>query len=286
MTAPTLGRKLAGLFCLLFALLGLCGCGETDPVCGHYLLLEAEENGLTLEPPEASLTLENGGRGSFTLAGESGAVVWRRSGDTLTILGKEKRLTAREEEGLLTVTDGESMTLIFVREEQADARREELRQRREALARQRELWLGDWYGWWRVENAEGSLEDTWYDLCARFALLEDGSLSLILWDEDQTAEKPMAKLRLALREDGNLTPVDGYFWFTDPGEYWVLGQTDGCIRLAGRHEGEKERFDYLLCLRRWGDRWDGAAQKPYYYETWYLPLLKQGEAMPDEIRKP
>ena len=271
------------ILCMLLALLSLCGCGEERVFYGLYVLVDAQSNGISLDVPACTLDLEGFGHGSMELEGDRGSVSWKSRDGSLSLRGKNAAFSGSAEDGRLVVSDGDGLTLTFIRQEQLAAYREENARREAALSESRENWLGDWYGWWRIENTAGSLEDTWYDLCARFALLEDGSLSLILWDEDQSAAKPMAKLRLALRTDGTLVPVDGYFWFMEPGETWVLGQSDGCIRLAGHHAGEGESFDYLLCLRRWGDDWKGAAQKPYYYDTWYQPLLKQGAEMPDKM---
>ena len=42
----------------------------------------------------------------------------------------------------------------------------------------------------------------------------------------------------------------------------------------------------MIYLRPWGSRWPGSEdEKPYYYESWYLPLIEAGEAMPDKIGK-
>ena len=56
-------------------------------------------------------------------------------------------------------------------------------------------------------------------------------------------------------------------------------------------EGEYEAvgrggFHYVIYLRPWGSRWPGGKEEqPYYYETWYLPLIEAGEPMPETIGK-
>ena len=50
-------------------------------------------------------------------------------------------------------------------------------------------------------------------------------------------------------------------------------------------------FDYSIYLRPWGRTWEdiNATQPgllPYFYYDWYLPMLAQGESMPDKFSAP
>ena len=75
---------------------------------------------------------------------------------------------------------------------------------------------------------------------------------------------------------GNTTPPK------DEGA-WTRSIADGELVLQGRHSGEEQQFDFTLCLRPWGEIWPQDSQRPYYYETWYLPLIEAGEPMPDQM---
>ena len=109
-------------------------------------------------------------------------------------------------------------------------------------------------------------------------------MTLLLWDEDQSAEEPMGWVRLRLEEDGSAISEDGYFWFMPLTEgAWTLMPEKEELSLQGRHSGEEQRFDFSLCLRPWGSIWPQEEQRPYYYESWYLPLIEAGEAMPDTM---
>ncbi len=268
------------VICLLLC---LCACGEPAPEAGLYVLTEMRSDRFSLEPPESFLRLDTGGRGAFSLGEESGGLTWGSDGAGISLNINGRLFSASLEEGILRFQDEDAVLFVYVREDLAPAYLERLETERERRSELQEKWLGDWYGWWQLDQSEGSLADTWYDLCARFSLQNDGELYLTLWDEDQSAKEPMAELRLEPLDNGTLVPAEGYFWFTEPDENWVLGQTDGCIRLAGQHDGEGEQFDYEICLRPWGVLWEETEKTPYYYEDWYLPLIEKGKPMPERM---
>ena len=171
-----------------------------------------------------------------------------------------------------------------IREDLAEAYTAALERRRAVASAQQSFWKGDWYGWWRIDGAEGELGDTWYDLCARLTAQPDGSMHLLLWDEDQRAAQPMAEARLFFNEDDSATATEGYFWFMPlEGADWTMQLADGRITMAGHHEANGESFDYSLCLRPWGELWKDENERPYYYESWYLPLIRAEESMPDRM---
>ena len=40
----------------------------------------------------------------------------------------------------------------------------------------------------------------------------------------------------------------------------------------------------MIYLRPWGSKWPGSAdEQPFYYGSWYLPMIEKGETMPDVI---
>lgn len=155
---------------------------------------------------------------------------------------------------------------------------------------------GDWYGWWKMENTSGDwakMYGYWWDCCAEAQ--EDGeSVRLLLWDEDLPKETLLAVLRLESEKDGALRCAGGEFLS-------AVMEEDGC-EIELKQEGEEKfltitghydavvkegSFDYSIFLRPWGQRWEDAEEDelPYYYESWYLPLIEDGEEMPDEIGK-
>ncbi len=281
-----LWMRAAAAVLLALLCLALGGCGEQDPNAGSYVCAELWSGRIALETPEALLQLEQGRFGHLTLNGETGPVRWLREGETLTLEMSGELLSGTVADGVIRLRSEAGLTLVFVREELAASYLEEAAARQEARDAVLDLWTGDWYGWWEISGSPDTalLADTWYDLCARFTPCPDGTLRLRLWDEDQSSEKPMGELILRPGEDGSLVSEEGFFWFDEPGEgSWTLRQKDGRIDYTGRHEAGGESFSFTLALRRWGTRWSEGERRPYYYESWYLPLLEAGEEMPGKM---
>ncbi len=277
-------RGLAAALCLLL-LLCLCGCGEAEPEIGRYLCLELRNRGVPMETPESTLMLDRGGYARLELEGEGGAVHWSRTNGGLNLTVDGRTVPGIWEDGVLRLETDEGTSLLYVREDLAEDYRARLEQERAELAAWQAPWSGDWSGWWRVDNSEGELGNTWYDLCARLTPKPDGSVYLLLWDEDQSTSEPMAEV--ILRPNGETAAVaeDGYFWLEPlAGAEWSLQLADGRLTRAGRHEAGDEHFDYSLCLRPWGERWDDPNERPYYYESWYLPLIEAGKSLPDRMQ--
>ena len=128
---------------------------------------------------------------------------------------------------------------------------------------------------------------SWYDCCARLTRFEDSAYLLTLWDEDGSADQPLASVVFRDEEDGRLISLYGSWLYNDisfggwemsfPGEILCMEDL--------MHDAEGTVFTYSFYLRSWGDRWEGCPpeQLPFYYDDWYLPLVKQGSAMPDRI---
>ena len=275
-----------GLLLCLFLILCLClsACGEPDPAVGAYTCVEILEDALPLVTPESTLVLERSGSARLEREGAGGAAHWNREGGEILLTVNGEVLRGPWEDGVLRLTGDDGLTLVYVREDRAEGYTEELARRRATVAAQQSLWKGDWYGWWRIDNAAGELADTWYDLCARLTAQPDGSMHLLLWDEDQSASRPMGEARLFFNEDDSATASEGYFWFMPlEGAGWTVRFADGRITLSGHHDAG-ESFDYSLCLRPWGEQWRDENERPYYYESWYLPLILAEESMPDSMK--
>ncbi len=279
-------RQRGMLLCLFVMIcLFLCGCGESEPEVGSYVCAEILDGALPLAMQESRLTLGKGGSARLERVEEGGAAHWNRDDDSFTLTVNGEVLSGHWEDGVLRLETPEGLTLVYVREDLAEAYTEQVTRRRATVAAQQSFWKGDWYGWWRIDNAEGELADTWYDLCARLTAQPDGSMYLLLWDEDQSASRPMGEARLFFNEDDSATAAEGYFWFMPlEGAEWTMQYADGRITLSGHHEAEVESFDYSICLRPWGEQWIDENERPFYYESWYLPLIRAEESMPDRMK--
>lgn len=88
-------------------------------------------------------------------------------------------------------------------------------------------------------------------------------------------------------EYGTLTSEGGYIfegelshtdWIIDP----ALMNYDNLICIDGWYEDADGSFHYAMYLRPWGTLWDDIAADspdnlPYYYDSWYLPLIEAGK---------
>ena len=161
-----------------------------------------------------------------------------------------------------------------------------------------EWWNGDWYGWWTMYDCSESYEDLdgmWWDAGAVVDISEDKTGTILIWDEDYPKDSPMSEVSVTLNEEGTgeygtLISEDGYFtdqyvehadWIIDPG----LVNYPDMICIEGYYENGEDSFYYDIYLRPWGTYWDDMAEedRPYYYDSWYLPLIEAGEPMPDVL---
>lgn len=162
-------------------------------------------------------------------------------------------------------------------------------------------WNGDWYGWWTVTGGDGEYEswnNQWWDCCANISIGADYTGKVIIWDEDLPQDNALSEANVALSaigtgEYGTLTSEGGYIfdgelshadWIIDP----ALMDYDNLICIDGWYEDGDGSFHYAMYLRPWGTLWDDIAADspdnlPYYYESWYLPLIEAGKSMPDTL---
>lgn len=159
-------------------------------------------------------------------------------------------------------------------------------------------WNGDWYGWWKMTSCTGEyvdMEGKWWDICGSIDVGEDHVGIVELWDEDYSRDDSMVSAAVSLNEAGTgeygtLYSEGGWFtdvalehadWIVDPG----LLNYDNLIVIDGWYEKGDDSYKYELYLRPWGYLWDDVDEDslPYYYTSWYLPLIEAGEAMPDSI---
>ena len=153
--------------------------------------------------------------------------------------------------------------------------------------RSAKTWSGNWYGWWKIEQSEGTLPVTWYDCCGSFALQQDGSLRFTVWDEDGSRSEPLGEILFQETDNHQFSSLSGYFLYEKitSGE-WILPQAGKELMLENfRHDANGERFTFTIYLRPWGAKWEDLAEKqrPFYYEDWYLIQVRENQPMPDRI---
>lgn len=150
----------------------------------------------------------------------------------------------------------------------------------------------DWYGWWKMDRCKGDwshMYGYYWDCCAVFSDAGGGAMELLLWDEDMPRGNCLSEARLE-KKDGVWQCKGGSFLDRELGasDWKITESEDACGRLLSV-EGEykavgKGGFHYVIYLRPWGSRWPGNAdERPYYYESWYLPMIEKGMSMPDVI---
>ena len=150
----------------------------------------------------------------------------------------------------------------------------------------------DWYGWWKMDRCSGDwarMYGYYWDCCAELETDGEGPLHLRLWDEDLPKETLLADALLT-EEEGVLSCRSGSFLDRALGEsdWTVTKSADACgtlLTLEGQYQAVgKGGFHYVIYLRPWGELWPGSEdEKPYYYESWYLPLVEADLPMPEKI---
>lgn len=265
------------LLLALSLLLCLSACGSADPVCGRYLCVGAEAEGIQMSAAllgeeSTALNLTADGRGTLTRGEAQGRLSWSREGDLLRLDVGGKLYDAELRDGLLLLQLEPGLSLRFAREDSMPAEEEQ--------AAPQSL---SWYGWWSVEGSTGSLPDSWRDCCACLTTGDYGA-ELRLWDEESSREEPLALVQLRW-EDGLIVSRSGWFLGTEIREgEWRLDPAAEETALSGAAQAGDERFSYEIRLRPWGARWEESGGRlPFRYEDWYLPLIEDGAAMPERI---
>ena len=161
-------------------------------------------------------------------------------------------------------------------------------------------WLGDWYGTWTVVNGTGDYEqyagESW-DCCGYINSNGENDFFLSIWDEDYNDYNNdcLAETQLVLRteyaygEHGAMQTTDdenNYFWtstlnsnswYIDPG----LLDYNHTFTIYSEITDENGTCEYMITLCKWGTEWDeNAGAYPEYYDTYFLPLMKEAVELP------
>ena len=282
-------KRLGLLFLIVLLALTLCGCGEKDENAGLYHCVEVRSGEEPLELADSVLNLDQGGYGELTIRGEQGAVRWTREGSELRVDVNGQVLAGTIENGLVSLEIPENITLVYAREDRAESYLAERAAERERQALLQAAWDGDWYGWWHIRHATGDWAGKYgyfWDCCAEIG--EDGLL--LLWDETLPKDNFLAETRLVTGENGISCRGGSMLDRELEPENWELLVSEDkegrLLTIRGRYDSVKTEggFSYEIFLRPWGSEWPGSANEvPYYYEDWYLPLIRAGKEMPDTI---
>ena len=295
------GRSLC-LLILLAALCGiLCGCGQAADVSGlsgSYDLAGAVDDGLVLTDRAAlsapiHFRLDPGGTGVVTDGEHTGRLTWSES-EGFVMVEAGGVLLGGNAEGteLLLKAAGTDTVLRFVpsarEEEDASSAAPAVEEDNgDAVYALKEKPAYTWYGWWKITDSDGGMPLSWYDCCARLDPVEDAVWRLRIWDEDGSAETPLADVTFRDEGEGHLGSLYGTFLYDEIafGE-WTLDIPCEVLCMEDiRHDADGTAFTCSFYLKSWGDRWKASPkeQLPFYFDDWYLDLLKEGAEMPDRI---
>ena len=258
-------------------------------------------------PEGCSLELMDWGQAWLELNGETFYCRWDIEGERLKLDFAGEICEAQLKDGACTIYFGaDSLEHVFIREGVKLPKAGEAEETGSELSERQLFWNGDWYGQWFISNASGKWLDQSgqsFDCFARFDVAADGSAVMIFWDELQSADEPIAKAELLISNNaensaaGTAVSTGGVFLLSELEEtQWSIdpnaGEFDSFFVVENAHyEGEDGSFDYSIYLRPWGRTWEdiNATQPgllPYFYYDWYLPMLAQGESMPDKFSAP
>jgi len=267
------------------------------------------------------MTLEDNHTGKITIGDVTDKLTWDIAENGISMECEDAELTAVLSDGKLIFETflGQAMKIVFASQDAAvttqtdsavvsEANETQTFTKDESAENQtvfQKYWNGDWYGWWIIDTGFGSysgMDDGtyWYDCCATIQIDENGNGTIDLWDEDGSRTDLMAYADISVgdgtTDDGCLMSESGMFydcevehadWIVDPGASDV-SDNDHMICIDGVYTdpaNEDDCFYYYIYLRPWGMEWDDVEEVnlPYSYDSWYLPCIQNGAAMPDAI---
>ena len=161
---------------------------------------------------------------------------------------------------------------------------------------------GDYFGWWIIDtvtlnsaNQEGNwwAEGNWWDCCAQVKINEDGTGTILFWDEDLPRDNALsdANFSVSVNEEGHLEFIATGGWFMDGGMSYadMVGSSDDVdsedgIWFAGQYTDPNNDFgfEYYIYLRPWGQDWKDFESDPNkagllpYEMDWYRGLIASG----------
>lgn len=307
---------------LVFILVSMLGGSGTasagGDVLGRYEGVRCFVDGIDIGAEDEWVELKSGGKARLHLLEDTYNGKWTLDGEDLTITESGDEYYGTLRDGVMTV-DFYGMSYTFAKEGAQVTEPSTVPAGTESrIPSNVQWWEGDWYGWWILQNGTGRWEevsDSFWDTCARIWVEDDGTGSIEFWDEDNEAGECFANADVSFTTEGTYAAQgamvcgEGLFWNADLTDgAWVVYADDSpmgpaignviCVR--GTYvdpDNSEDSFDYEIYLRPWGTDWEdvrGAdtSEMPYddmmpaYYDSWYLPLIKDGvTAAPDLVGK-
>lgn len=283
-------KKLVALLLILClgTVLAACGGTKNSEFVGEWVATRydvwGEESGVA-QLGEGWLKLEADGTGSMAHMGDITSVRWTPSGKTFK-LTDEKDLSYTVEYDGKSLSIGVLGMIMYLERGDIESARAE--------AQSADKLSGDWYGWWIVTEATGEYAQSnndWWDICAAIKFDKNGNGEIALWDEDFSRDKLLGSVEIRRLTGTAASSVSGYFAKDKvaDGEWSFDTEADtdipNSIFIVGTYEGAEGSYTYSVVIRPWGQRWDDTDEKdrPFAYETWYLPLIDSKAKMPDSI---
>ena len=307
-------KKLCAFVLVVVLTLSVAACGEggssatsTDPNAGIYTAATAEMLGFEVGVTsvfEKGFTIElmDNGKCRLQVDGKKANGRWSLDGQAFHVKGGGVDCGGTLIGNVMALQDvmGSGLNMTFLKEGTAApvptaddvSDQPDMDAQDDQPADYAAFWAGDWYGWW---NAYEVIGDEWagifnvpYDAYARITVDDDGMGRIVFYED----AGEVAEVEISLSADGALSE-SGYLydaavgvgdWAIDPGESGY----DNMLYFKGQYVDpnldDGQGFYYAICLRPWGETWDGIPGDflpPYYYD-WYLDYIADGNvAMPD-----
>ena len=153
-------------------------------------------------------------------------------------------------------------------------------------------WKGDYYGWWVFDNViEGNADaqGNWWDCCMTLDIFSDGTGYITIWDEEYGKDDPIAQVAVSVSVTNGVARIvseSGEFMGCEVAHADWLFYSDSTgyedtLGFSAMYEAPDIKIDCYFFMRQWGTIWDDVEEEdlPGYYESWYLPLIKDGEVV-------
>ncbi len=274
--------------------------GAVQP--GYYLLSKYVAGGTTMDAETLrsagmnwTLLLQEGGTGKLDIGGGPVDIVW--TNDAVTYAGTTTSYPM--------IADGNDLMLVMPYLSITFSLQEGVAPEPASLvpASVKDYWEGDWYGFWLISKnnrtgAYAQWTENWWDCCVRITFAQDGTAHLVVSDEDSGEFSWLLETDVVFTSGttpaGTLVTSNGRFWnqdltnggwVCDPAQQADVAAYEHMVEIEGHYADEEGEFTYFLVLRPWGMKWDdvpeeGYPGRPYYYASWYLPLLEAGSSCP------
>lgn len=318
---------IACLLAVCGLLIGMSGARRSDSaVLGIYLASSMKIQGTEVPLNGETLELQSGGKAVLQILDDVFDARWKLDGEELTITQDGDTFRGTLADGVITIDvagiayefrQGGSMGLVppvtTAETQPVTVPSSQPTEAEKQPVQSGSWWAGDWYGWWVIYEATGSLkdsEDDFWDCCARIRDYGDGTGYVELWDEDNEEDKCLAKANVVFcpgaGHRGIMKSTSGTFldapigdgtWLVDSGDHTYVKTISDMICISGTYvdpADSESTITYLFFLRPWGTKWDDVKSikrgtelykdmMPGLYD-WYLAQLEAGAAQaPDKI---